>query len=250
MRPTPRASACRSSRSARPRTSRGLRPRPSPVEPEPSSARSTSSTSSTPASARWKAMLVPITPPPTITTEARSIGIGTLRNAESGGSRARGKYRVEARSSWLPRCLCALLSRPAAPAASAPGHRQIPVGVSNVNDQTFNERPLRLCHSLRARPRHQGPSGSSPGSHSKGTNRLGGRPHYAHGNGGRIWARLVQVDRRGRPDLDRVIASERVNPVKRYYQNALGLPHLSVPDRVPPLQHGRREAPGLGACTR
>ena len=39
------------------------------VEPEASSARSTSSVS-TPASARWKAALVPITPPPTTTTSA------------------------------------------------------------------------------------------------------------------------------------------------------------------------------------
>ncbi len=41
------------------------------VEPLASSARSSSSTS-TPASARWNAALHPITPPPTITTEADS----------------------------------------------------------------------------------------------------------------------------------------------------------------------------------
>ena len=41
------------------------------VEPEPSSARSSSSTSVIPASARWKATLTPITPPPMITTSAR-----------------------------------------------------------------------------------------------------------------------------------------------------------------------------------
>jgi hypothetical protein len=40
------------------------------VEPEASASRSTSSTSATPASARWKAMLAPMTPPPTTTTEA------------------------------------------------------------------------------------------------------------------------------------------------------------------------------------
>src|SRR5262249_41361878 len=39
------------------------------VEPAPSEPRSTKTTS-TPASARWKAALVPITPPPTITTSA------------------------------------------------------------------------------------------------------------------------------------------------------------------------------------
>src|SRR6266508_5163191 len=41
------------------------------VEPAPSSSRSISTTSGTPASARWKAILVPITPPPTTTTLAR-----------------------------------------------------------------------------------------------------------------------------------------------------------------------------------
>ena len=41
------------------------------VEPLPSCARSISTTS-TPASARWKAALVPITPPPTMTTDADS----------------------------------------------------------------------------------------------------------------------------------------------------------------------------------
>ena len=73
MRPTPRASAFRSSRSARPRTSRGRRPRPLPssLSRAPPARRST--TSSTPASARWNAMLVPTTPPPTMTTEACSM---------------------------------------------------------------------------------------------------------------------------------------------------------------------------------
>ena len=40
------------------------------VEPEASASRSTSSTSGTPASARWKAMLAPMTPPPMTTTGA------------------------------------------------------------------------------------------------------------------------------------------------------------------------------------
>ena len=112
--------------------------------------------------------------------------------------------------------LCALLSASGA-AASAPGHRQIPVGVSNVNNQTFNSD--RYVYAIRfVLDRNTRVHRFFSGFSLEGTSRLGGRPHYAHGNGGRIWARLVQVDRRGRPDLDRVIASERVNPVRRYYQ--------------------------------
>ena len=42
------------------------------VEPLPSSACSSRSTSPAPASARWNAALVPTTPPPMITTDARS----------------------------------------------------------------------------------------------------------------------------------------------------------------------------------
>src|SRR5215210_2589685 len=54
-------------------------PAPLAVEPEPSSPRSTSTTSSTPRSARWNAMLVPFTPPPTMTTLA-FISVSTLGN--------------------------------------------------------------------------------------------------------------------------------------------------------------------------
>jgi hypothetical protein len=45
------------------------------VEPEASSFISSSTTSAIPASARWNAMLVPITPPPTTTIDAR---LGTM----------------------------------------------------------------------------------------------------------------------------------------------------------------------------
>src|SRR4051794_30934945 len=48
------------------------------VDPPASSARSRSSTS-TPASARWNAVLVPITPPPTTTTSARAGRAGLIR---------------------------------------------------------------------------------------------------------------------------------------------------------------------------
>src|SRR4029450_1679933 len=43
------------------------------VEPEASWSRSTRTTSGTPASARWKAMLAPITPPPTTATLAAPL---------------------------------------------------------------------------------------------------------------------------------------------------------------------------------
>ena len=90
--------------------------------------------------------------------------------------------------------LCALLSASGA-AASAPGHRQIPVGVSNVNNQTFNS--ARYVYAIRfVLDRNTRVHRFFSGFSLEGTSRLGGRPHYAHGNGGRIWARLVQVDRR------------------------------------------------------
>ena len=108
-------------------------------------------------------------------------------------------------------------SAAARPQTTALGHRAIPVGVANVNNQSFTSG--RLVYAIRFvldqdTRIHRFLSGFS----LEGTDRMGGRPHYAHGNGGTIWARLVQVDRRGRPDLDHVIASERVNPVKRYFQ--------------------------------
>jgi hypothetical protein len=107
-------------------------------------------------------------------------------------------------------------------AAAAPGQpdtvgrRAIPVGVANVNNQSL--RSGRYVYAIRFVLDHDTRihrffSGFS----LEGTGRLGGRPHYAHGNGGTIWARLVAVDRRGRPDFDRVLASERVNAVNRYF---------------------------------
>src|SRR6266536_451544 len=52
------------------------------VEPDPRRSRSTRTTSPTPASARWNAQLVPMTPPPTTTTSARR-GISFAANAAS-----------------------------------------------------------------------------------------------------------------------------------------------------------------------
>ena len=112
--------------------------------------------------------------------------------------------------------LCAALPAGGA-AASPPGQRQIPVGVANVNNQVFTSG--RYVYAIRfVLDRDTRIHRFFSGFNLEGTSRLGGRPTYAHGNGGRIWARLVHVDRRGRPDLDRVIASERVNPVRRYLQ--------------------------------
>jgi hypothetical protein len=135
---------------------------------------------------------------------------------------------------WLvPVVALALLpvSLPVGGAAASPlGQRQIPVGVSNVNDQTF--RSERYVYAIRfVIDRDTKIHRFFSGFNLEGTTRLGGRPHYAHGNGGRIWARLVRVDRKGRPDLDRVIASERVNAVKRYLQTQSGY-------RIYPYQTG------------
>ena len=96
-------------------------------------------------------------------------------------------------------------SATARPQTTALGHRAIPVGVANVNNQSFTSG--RLVYAIRFvldqdTRIHRFLSGFS----LEGTDRMGGRPHYAHGNGGTIWARLVQVDRRGRPDLDHVSA--------------------------------------------
>jgi hypothetical protein len=50
-----------------------------PELPEPSSQRSMTTMLFTPASAKWNAMLAPITPPPMITTSAAG---GTVRNVD------------------------------------------------------------------------------------------------------------------------------------------------------------------------
>ena len=52
-----------------------------------------------------------------------------------------------------------------------------------------------------------------------GADRVGGSAGYADGSGGRIRARLVRVDKKGRPDLSRVLASETVGAVDRYLQS-------------------------------
>jgi hypothetical protein len=105
----------------------------------------------------------------------------------------------------------------AAEASGPVGKRAIPVGVANVNNQAFTSG--RYVYAIRfVLDRDTRIHRFFSGFSLEGTSKLGGRPHYAHGNGGTVWARLVQVDRKGRPDLDRVIAGERVNPVKRYFQ--------------------------------
>ena len=78
--------------------------------------------------------------------------------------------------------LCAAL--PAGGAAASPlGQRQIPVGVSNVNDQTFTSE--RYVYALRfVVDRDTRIHRFFSGFNLEGTTRLGGRPHYAHGNGG------------------------------------------------------------------
>jgi hypothetical protein len=91
------------------------------------------------------------------------------------------------------------------------------VGVANVNNQSLRSR--RYVYAIRfVLDRDTTIRRFFSGFNLEGAARIGGRPHYAHGNGGRIWARLVKVDRRGRPDLRRVLAAERVNAVARYFQ--------------------------------
>lgn len=118
---------------------------------------------------------------------------------------------------------------PAAASASL-GTRTIPVGVSNVNNQVFTSG--RYVYAIRFVLDHDTRIHRFfSGFVLEGSSRLGGRPRYAHGDGGIIWARLVRVDRNGRPDLDRVLASERVNGVDRYVEtvSAYGIyPYRSV----------------------
>ena len=120
-------------------------------------------------------------------------------------------------------------SRPAGPSAPRVARREIPVGLAQVENQILPSRgyvyairfvvdkPTRVWRFF-------------SGFNVEGTRRLGGRKTYARGNGGTIRARLVRVDSRGRPRMRSIIASERVNAVRRYLQTkrsyALG-PHRS-----------------------
>jgi hypothetical protein len=152
-------------------------------------------------------------------TEAVERGQGTPRKGEPiqptqqpARSPLRSRLVAVATAGLL---LLSLHIADAAAVRPAPGKRAIPVGVSNVNNQPFTSG--RYVYAIRfVLDRDTRIHRFFSGFSLEGTRRLGGRPNYAHGDGGTIWARLVPVDRRGRPDLDRVIASERVKPVERY----------------------------------
>jgi hypothetical protein len=58
-----------------------------------------------------------------------------------------------------------------------------------------------------------------PGNLPPGWTTGDGRPGYAHGDGGVIRARLVTINPDGTPDLDNVLAEERVNAVQRYRES-------------------------------
>ena len=104
-------------------------------------------------------------------------------------------------------------------AASEKSYRHIPVGVANVHNQVFRSR--RYVYAIRFvldRPTRVWRFMS--GFRLDGADRIGGREGYAEGGGGTIRARLVAVDKKGRPDLSKVLASETVGAVDRYMEAA------------------------------
>lgn len=113
-------------------------------------------------------------------------------------------------------------TRPPGPAASASAfppaprqsYREIPVGLSDVHNQVLRDR--RYIYAIRfvvdrSTRLHRFYSGFN----LEGARGIGGRRDYAAGNGGRIRARLVAVDRGGQPNMRRVLASETVGAVRR-----------------------------------
>jgi hypothetical protein len=95
-------------------------------------------------------------------------------------------------------------------------HRQIPVGLAGVQNQVLRSR--RYVYAIRFvldRPTRVWRFYSGfklDGLDVTGSDETG----YASGTGGRIRARLVHVDRLGRPDLSRVIGGETVGAARRY----------------------------------
>ncbi len=103
--------------------------------------------------------------------------------------------------------------------ASAASFRHIPVGVASIQNQVFRSR--RYIYAIRFvldRPTRIWRFMS--GFRLDGADRIGGSPGYGDGSGGIIRARLVAVDRKGRPDMRKVIASETVNAVDRYLESS------------------------------
>jgi hypothetical protein len=104
------------------------------------------------------------------------------------------------------------------PASLRKSHRHIPIGVSGVQNQVF--RSSRYVYAIRfVVDRRTRVWRFQSGFRLDGTDRVGGSAGYADGSGGRIRARLVRVDKKGRPDLSRVLASETVGAVDRYLES-------------------------------
>ena len=85
-----------------------------------------------------------------------------------------------------------------APASPRKSYRHIPVGVASVHNQVFRSRryvyAIRFVVDRRTRVwRFQS------GFRLDGADRIGGSAGYADGGGGTIRARLVRVDKKGRP---------------------------------------------------
>jgi len=103
-----------------------------------------------------------------------------------------------------------------APRAS---YREIPVGLADVHNQVMRDR--RYLYAVRFVVDRSTPLFRFfAGFNLEGARAIGGRRGYAGGSGGRIRARLVAIDRRGRPNLRKVIASESVEAGRRYFDSA------------------------------
>jgi hypothetical protein len=133
----------------------------------------------------------------------------------------------------LSRCRCALVAALGALAAAAPAplahaRRDIPVGMYNINNQVMNS--SRYLYALRfVVDRDTSLHRFISGFNLEGSRRFdllhrrglipSSRQGYAHGSGGIIRARLVPVRSDGTPDLQRVLAQDRVGAVRRWRQS-------------------------------
>jgi Concanavalin A-like lectin/glucanases superfamily len=82
----------------------------------------------------------------------------------------------------------------------------------DIRTKCQDKRTEVACPGKEFNSKFQAPPASLPGGWTKGSGRIG----YAHGNGGELWARLVNMKEDGTPNLSSVIAEEKFNPVDRY----------------------------------
>jgi hypothetical protein len=103
-------------------------------------------------------------------------------------------------------------------ATPAQAARQIPVGMSNVANQVMNSG--RYAYAIRFVPdRKTRLYRFFSGFNLEGSSMVDGDGRYGDGDGGVILARLVHVKPNGEPDVNRVIASERVPAAERYRES-------------------------------